>query len=132
MPGAGRGLRSLYGLDPRTRACIEAGRSLTAADYIFMTRRWAKLIAQADARLASGEVLVLPTVPIMAPPIAAMAEPAAFQRVNGLLSRRPQIANLPDLPATSLPLPVPPGRIDADSLARPGPVAAAVERSLGP
>ncbi len=97
-----------------------------------MTRRRAKLIAQADARLSSVEVLVLPTVPIMAPPIAAMAEPAAFQRVNGLLSRRPQIANLPDLPATSLPLPVPPGRIDADSLARPGLVAAAVGRSLGP
>ena len=133
---AERGVRSLEGVDPRTRARIEAGRSLSAVDYVLMTRRRAKLIAQADVRLASGEVLVLPTVPTLAPLMAAMAEPAEFHRANGLLLRNPRIANLLDLPAISLPLPVRGLPVGLMLMARRGEdrrllaVAAAVERSL--
>ena len=99
------GITALDGIDPKTRARIEAGGRTPAADYVRMQRRRADLIRLMDERMARHPVLLLPTVPLTAPAIADVLEDAAFHRVNLLLLRNPRIANLFDVPAISLPVP---------------------------
>ena len=92
--------------DPFVRGRIERGSTVPAADYIFMQRRRAELIAAMDAQLADLDALILPTTPITAPQIDALAgDEAAFTAVNMLLLRNTAVANFFDLCAISLPLP---------------------------
>jgi aspartyl-tRNA(Asn)/glutamyl-tRNA(Gln) amidotransferase subunit A len=98
------GIDDLGSVDPRTVARIEGGQGLSAVDYIRMHRARARLIAMMTARLSSGEILALPTLPITAVPIDSVEEPAAFHRVNSRLLRNTRVANLFDLPAISLPI----------------------------
>ena len=120
----------------RTRARIQGGRDLAAADYVRMHRRRAALVAMVDARLATGEIIVLPTVPIVAPPLAGLDDPASFHLVNGLLLRNTRVGNLLDLPSISLPLPVSGLPVGMMLMGRRGEdqrllaIAAAVERML--
>jgi aspartyl-tRNA(Asn)/glutamyl-tRNA(Gln) amidotransferase subunit A len=53
---------------------------------------------------APFDALVMPTVPIVAPPIAAFAEDAEFQRLNMLLLRNPSLFNFLDRCAVTLPI----------------------------
>lgn len=93
--------------DPVVRGRIERGRTVLAADYIFMQRRRAELIAAMDQHLADLDALILPTAPIVAPKIADLAgDEAAFTAANGLLLRNTSVGNFFDLCAISLPLPV--------------------------
>lgn len=93
--------------DPVVRGRIERGRTVLAADYIFMQRRRAELIAAMDQHLADLDALILPTAPITAPKIADLAgDEAAFTAANGLLLRNTSVGNFFDLCAISLPLPV--------------------------
>lgn len=93
--------------DPFVRTRIERGRGVTAADYIFMQRRRAELIAAMDLQLADLDALILPTTPIVARKIADLAaDEAAFTAANALLLRNTSVANFFDLCAVSLPLPV--------------------------
>jgi aspartyl-tRNA(Asn)/glutamyl-tRNA(Gln) amidotransferase subunit A len=93
--------------DPLVRGRIERGRAVPAADYIFMQRRRAELIAAMDQDLADLDALILPTAPIVAPKIADLAtDEAAFTSANALLLRNPSVGNFFDLCAISLPLPV--------------------------
>lgn len=92
--------------DPLVRGRIDRGRNIPAADYIFMQRRRAELVRAMDARLAGLDALVLPTVPILAPKIAELANnEAAFTAANMLLLRNTSVGNFFDLCAISLPLP---------------------------
>lgn len=99
------GITALDGIDPKTRARIEAGGKAPAADYVRMQRRRADLIRLMDERLTRHPVLLLPTVPMTAPAISEVLEDAAFHRVNLALLRNTRVANLFDLPAISLPVP---------------------------
>ncbi|CAO3426391.1 amidase [Azospirillum endophyticum] len=99
------GITALDGIDPKTRARIEAGGKAPAADYVRMQRRRADLIHRMDERLTRHPVLLLPTVPLTAPAIAEVLEDASFHRVNMALLRNTRVANLFDLPAISLPVP---------------------------
>jgi aspartyl-tRNA(Asn)/glutamyl-tRNA(Gln) amidotransferase subunit A len=100
------GIGDFRGVDPQIRARIEAGGQVLAADYVRMTKRRAKLVAGMDQRLESGEILLLPTVPLLAPDISRLLEDETeFHRINGLLLRNTRVANLFDLPAISLPVP---------------------------
>lgn len=93
--------------DPVVRGRIERGRAVPAADYIFMQRRRAELIAAMDLHLADLDALILPTTPIVARKIADLAaDEAAFTAANTLLLRNTSVANFFDLCAISLPLPV--------------------------
>ena len=98
-------ITALDGIDPKTRARIEAGGKAPAADYVRMQRRRAELIRLMDERLTRHPVLLLPTVPMTAPAISEVLEDAAFHHVNLALLRNTRIANLFDLPAISLPVP---------------------------
>ncbi|MDR3440308.1 amidase [Telmatospirillum sp.] len=99
------GVADLSGLDPRIRSRIETGRQVPASDYVRMTARRDRLVARMDRRLAGGEILLLPTVPVLAPGIALLAgDDREFYRVNGAFLRATRLANLFDLPAISLPV----------------------------
>jgi aspartyl-tRNA(Asn)/glutamyl-tRNA(Gln) amidotransferase subunit A len=92
--------------DPIVLSRIRKGQTIGAASYVGMQQARAALLPQLDARLADLDVLVLPTVPVLAPRIADVETEEAFMKLNGLLLRNPSVFNFYDLPALSLPLPV--------------------------
>ena len=98
------GVTSLDGVDPKTRARIEAGRAVSATDYVLMARHRRAAIEAFDQWLADDEFVVLPTTPIVAPLISAVEDPAAFHEANGLVLRNPRLANLLDGPSISIPV----------------------------
>jgi len=91
--------------DPFVRSRIEAGRTLSAADYMAMLRDRTVLVRAMDARLSDLDALALPTTPIVAPTIAEVSSSEGFTAKNALVLRNPAIANFFDLCAISLPLP---------------------------
>lgn len=92
------------GYDPRVRSRIEGHAAMLAADYIELLRARAEAIAQMDAATAPFDALLLPTCPIVPPPLAALeADDAAYGRANGLVLRNPTPANFLDRCAISLP-----------------------------
>ncbi|TWS99605.1 amidase [Reyranella sp. CPCC 100927] len=94
--------------DPRVHRRIVQGATVSAPAYIRMVRQRRSLIAAMDARLGPLDVLALPTIPFVAPAMAALLEDdALFMRTHALLVRNTIIANQFDLTAISLPLPAP-------------------------
>lgn len=91
--------------DPNVLARIRGGESLGAASYIGIMRARAQLMPRLDARMADFDALLMPTVPMLAPRIDALAEEGAFMRTNMMLLRNPSVFNFFDLPALSLPAP---------------------------
>jgi aspartyl-tRNA(Asn)/glutamyl-tRNA(Gln) amidotransferase subunit A len=93
-------------VDPRVSRPLARAASVPAPVYISAIRRRAELAAAMDERLSDYDVLALPTVPIVAPTIAAMAaDEKVSDRTEGLLLRNTQVANQFDLCAISLPMP---------------------------
>jgi len=90
--------------DPRVLARIRRGAEIDPAEYRGMQAarsRWIDAMGQA---LASYDAVLSPTVPLVAPPIAALEQnDAEFFRVNALLLRNPSVVNLLDGCAISLP-----------------------------
>ena len=77
-----------------------------ALDALLETR--AGLASAMDERLSAYDLIVLPTTPIAAVPIASVeANEAEYDRVEGLLLRNCQVANQFDLTAITLPMPGP-------------------------
>src|SRR5262249_34085671 len=68
--------------DPRVRVRIMRGEAITAADYIDMLAGRRSMIANATARLAPYDALVLPTTANAPPGIAEVASDEAFGREN--------------------------------------------------
>ncbi|PAX16813.1 amidase [Vandammella animalimorsus] len=92
------------GYDPRVRVRIEAGARMDAADYIELRAARQRWIAQVQARLAPFDALLMPTVPHIAPPIAALqADDALYGQTNLLMLRNPTLINFLDGCALSLP-----------------------------
>jgi aspartyl-tRNA(Asn)/glutamyl-tRNA(Gln) amidotransferase subunit A len=93
--------------DPRVRSRIERGRDMSAADYITLRRQRDDFIARVAARTADVDALVMPTVAITAPAIAAFAADRDFARLNGLILRNPAFVNFLDRCAVTLPIQAP-------------------------
>jgi aspartyl-tRNA(Asn)/glutamyl-tRNA(Gln) amidotransferase subunit A len=75
-----------------------------AADYIRMLQRRQDWVARMERRLEGFDALVSPTVPIVAPPIAALAaSDEAFFKANALLLRNTFAINFLDGCAFTLP-----------------------------
>ncbi len=90
--------------DVRVAKRIRLGAGLSAADYIEMLARRRDWIARMEAALAPFDALIMPTVPLVAPPIAELEESEeTFFKANGLLLRNPSVFNLLDGCAISLP-----------------------------
>lgn len=91
--------------DPIIRRRIETGSAVSAADYAKMLEERSQLVEAMDSQLAEVDALVLPTTPIVAPTMAEISDPKAFNEKNRLLLRNTAIANFFDLCAISLPMP---------------------------
>jgi aspartyl-tRNA(Asn)/glutamyl-tRNA(Gln) amidotransferase subunit A len=90
--------------DPRVRTRIEFGRVVSAAAYIRICAARADLIARVAAQTAAFDALLMPTVAITAPPIAAFADDREYFRLNGLILRNTAIINFLDRCAVTLPV----------------------------
>ncbi|WP_187968471.1 amidase [Aquibium microcysteis] len=91
-------------MDPNIAARIEKGAAVSAATYIELLRERRRLIASFERHWERFDVLAMPTVPITAPTIAEVADPARFADRNLLLLRNTAIGNFFDWPAISLPI----------------------------
>jgi aspartyl-tRNA(Asn)/glutamyl-tRNA(Gln) amidotransferase subunit A len=92
--------------DPMIRPRIEAGRTVSGADYVEMLRERGRLVRAMDARLSDLDALVLPSIPIVAPTIAEVSPSFdAYIAKNAILGRNTALVNFFDLCAISLPLP---------------------------
>ncbi len=93
-------------VDPHVSGPLARAAQVLAPVYIRAMRRRAELVAVMDERLAGFDLLALPTVPVFAPNIEAMADDEKLrERTEGLLLRNTQMANQFDLGAISLPMP---------------------------
>jgi aspartyl-tRNA(Asn)/glutamyl-tRNA(Gln) amidotransferase subunit A len=124
-------------IDPNVRARLERARTISAADYIWMTRERERLIRMMDEWLADTDVLVMPTCPIVAPTLVEVAAPDEFARKNAMVLRNTSLWNFFDGCAISLPLPSGGLPVGLMLVARGGQdrelfaAAAAAERALG-
>ncbi|HJV84881.1 MAG TPA: amidase [Noviherbaspirillum sp.] len=90
--------------DFRVAKRIKLGSGLSAADYIDLHAKRRDWIARMETALAPYDAIIMPTVPLVAPPIADLeASEDAFFKANGLLLRNPSTINLLDGCAVSLP-----------------------------
>ena len=94
--------------DPEVRQRIEAAAAITAREYALGLRRLAEVRASAADRFAGIDMMALPTLPIVAPPVDARdADLGGGWRVprDALLGHNAPFSSL-GVPAMSLPLPV--------------------------
>ena len=90
--------------DPRVRSRIEFGRNVSAVAYVRLMAGRADWISRIAARTAEFDALLMPTVAITAPPIAAFAEDKEYFRLNFLILRNTSVINFLDRCAISLPI----------------------------
>jgi len=94
--------------DPRVRTRMERDSAMSAVDYIALGAARADLIARVAARTAGFDALLMPSVAITAPPIAAFARDDDYRRINALILRNPSVINFLDRCAATIPI-QPPG-----------------------
>lgn len=90
-------------VDHRVVARIERGAAMSAADYLDLIDARADWIERVEARIEPFDAILCPTVPLLAPPIAALAHDDAFFRANALLLRNTAVFNFLDGCSISLP-----------------------------
>jgi aspartyl-tRNA(Asn)/glutamyl-tRNA(Gln) amidotransferase subunit A len=89
--------------DPWVKGRIEFSRAQSAADYINLLAARRAVIKRFELQTRHLDACILPTVPIIPPLLADMAEPARSRAVNGQVLRNPSIVNFLDGTAISLP-----------------------------
>lgn len=90
--------------DPRVASRIMRGKDIDAADYIEIQQARQEWIAAVEKRLQHYDALLLPTVPIIAPPIKELMESdEAYFSANGLILRNPSLINFLNGCALSIP-----------------------------
>lgn len=90
--------------DPRVLSRIRRGEQQSARDLLVLAERRAQLIDSTAARLRGFDAFLCPTVPIVAPPIDALADDDEYTRMNQLMLRNPTVVNLLDGCAVSVPM----------------------------
>lgn len=106
--------------DPRVRLRIENGGRSPADALQALQKMRSALISAVAQEIDGYDALLLPTVPIVAPPICALAEDADYTRMNLLMLRNTTAINLVDGCAISLPVASRTGAPVGLSLAGPG------------
>ncbi|WP_311222015.1 MULTISPECIES: amidase [unclassified Acidovorax] len=90
--------------DPRVAQRTQRGAAISAADYIDLLDARARLQATAKDRLHGVDAWLMPTVPLLAPRLADVAESdERFFATNALVLRNPSVINFLDGCALSLP-----------------------------
>jgi aspartyl-tRNA(Asn)/glutamyl-tRNA(Gln) amidotransferase subunit A len=94
----------LDALDPVVAHRMLAGRELSAADYVALTRRWSALRRRVRDTLADVDALLVPATMIPPRPIAAIdVDAATYSDHNLRYLRNTSIGNMLDLCAVSVP-----------------------------
>jgi aspartyl-tRNA(Asn)/glutamyl-tRNA(Gln) amidotransferase subunit A len=90
---------------PNVRLRLEMARYVTAADYVRALDGRRTLKHEVDAALRAVDALLLPTLPIVAPPIGAATVEVGRSRepVRNVMLRLTQLFNLTGHPAVTLP-----------------------------
>jgi aspartyl-tRNA(Asn)/glutamyl-tRNA(Gln) amidotransferase subunit A len=91
-------------IDPNVRVRLERGCAVSAADYFDMMQARTRLVRAMDHWLASLDVLVMPTTPIVAPTMAEVTGWENYAARNTLVLRNTSVGNFFDLCGISLPL----------------------------
>ena len=89
--------------DPRVLRRIMGGRDHNAAHYIDLIRTRADLIRRVGAVSRWFDAMIMPTCPVVAAPIAAVATDEDFFAVNAMVLRNTTLFNLLDRCAVSIP-----------------------------
>lgn len=90
--------------DPRVISRIRRGAALSAADWLDLMAARKAWVAVVEQRIAGYDALLLPTTPVVAPPIAALeASDELYGATNLLMLRNPTLINFLDGCALSLP-----------------------------
>ena len=89
--------------DPRVLSRILRGREQGAEDERELHRRRADLIQRIRPRIEAFDALLMPTVPLPAPPMSELLTDSAYYSVNALVLRNPSVVNFLDGCAISLP-----------------------------
>jgi Asp-tRNA(Asn)/Glu-tRNA(Gln) amidotransferase A subunit family amidase len=91
--------------DPRVAQRILLGADLSATDYLALQAARARWIAAIEPEIRSYDALLMPTTPIVAPPIAPLiASDSAYFHANRLVLRNNAAINMLDGCAISLPM----------------------------
>jgi len=90
--------------DPRVRGRIERAQGMSAVEYIELRDARAALIARMAPLTAGFDAMLMPTVAITAPPIAAFAEDTDYRRLNALILRNCSAINFLDRCAATVPI----------------------------
>ncbi len=89
--------------DPRVLRRIMTGRDQDADHYINVLRTRADLIRRVGAISGRYDAIIMPTSPLVAPPIAALATEDQFFAINTMMIRNTTLFNLLDRCAISIP-----------------------------
>ncbi len=90
--------------DPRVAARIRRGEAMSAADYIDLLTARSRWIPTVLASIDAYDAILSPTVPVVAPAVAPLADDdVAFFATNALLLRNPSAVNFLDGCAISIP-----------------------------
>lgn len=92
------------GVDPNVRMRLLRSEKVAAADYILAMRDRERGIAQMDAVFDQVDVLVMPTVQIVAPTMDEVSTPESFSKRNVQALMNTAIWNFFDTCAISLPI----------------------------
>jgi aspartyl-tRNA(Asn)/glutamyl-tRNA(Gln) amidotransferase subunit A len=90
--------------DPRVRGRIERAAGMSAVELIELRDARADLIRRLAPRTAEFDALLMPTVAITAPPIAAFARDEDYRRLNALILRNCSAINFLDRCAATVPI----------------------------
>jgi aspartyl-tRNA(Asn)/glutamyl-tRNA(Gln) amidotransferase subunit A len=90
--------------DQRVRQRIERASGMTAVDYIRLMAARADLIARVAAATAGFDALLMPTVAMTAPPIAAFEQDQDYRHLNAMILRNTSVINFLDGCAATLPI----------------------------
>jgi aspartyl-tRNA(Asn)/glutamyl-tRNA(Gln) amidotransferase subunit A len=91
--------------DPRVRTRIERAGAMTAVEYIRLRAARADLIARVASYTTAFDALLMPTVAMTAPPIAAFERDEDYRHLNALLLRNTSVINFLDRCAITVPIP---------------------------
>ena len=94
--------------DQRVRTRIERAAGMSAVEYIALCAARSDLIARVAARTAGFDALLMPTVTMSAPPIAAFAKDDDYRHLNAAILRNTSVINFLDGCAATIPI-QPPG-----------------------
>ena len=89
--------------DPRVGPRMLLGAQVPAHVYIAARRRLAELRREYDDAVAGADAVLTPTVPMLPPPVALLADDDIYLRENARAFSLTEFANRLDLPSISLP-----------------------------